>query len=95
MPEHSKSEPPGSIPLDKWRDQISTALRPKYDDKLPPEHLERAIDEVYAAKCTYVEQFSKTKSDSRPSEKKREQLERVYRSELLPSNFESKSCIKF
>ena len=72
MPEHSKSEPPEPVPLVEWRDQISTALCPKNDDKLPPEHLERAIDEVYAAKCTYVERLGKTKADLRPSEKKRQ-----------------------
>ncbi len=72
MPKQSKSELPGPVPLVEWRDRISAALRYKYDEKLPPEHLERAINETYAAKCTLVERLGKTKTDLRPAEKQRQ-----------------------
>jgi hypothetical protein len=72
MPEHSKSEPPEPVPLVEWRDRVSAALLYKYDEKPPSEHLERAVNEAYAAKCTLIEQIGKTKNDPRPAEKKRQ-----------------------
>ncbi len=72
MQGHSKSEPPEPVPLDEWRDQISIALRSACDEKPLTEHLDGAVDEAYAAKCTLVEQLGKTKTDLRPAEKQRQ-----------------------